>query len=335
MMEYNKKNIKSNIVNFINNIRFINKMYSGLGTILMLHRVYPHEDNKLAPNERLKVSPGFLEQLIVDLKKENYHFISLDELYDILKNGRKVEKQIVFTLDDGYADNYKIAYPIFKKHNIPFTIYITTSFPDQKAILWWYLIEDLIVKNEKIVLSDNREYVCKNKEEKIDTFNKIRKLIQSLEKDGFLINLNNLFKNYDIDWFSKSKELSLNWQQIIELSKDELVTIGGHTVNHLALNQLSEDEVRDEVLKANKIIESKINKKVEHFAYPFGSKSQIMQREFDIVKSLNFKTVTTTRKGNIFSKHINYTECLPRVVLTDNFKIEDLGKITRKKVVTI
>ena len=334
-MQFNKKFIKSYITDFINDIGFIKTFYSGLGTVLMLHRVYPLENNKLAPNERLKVSPEFLEQFIIKLKKENYDFISLDDLYIILKNGEKAKKKIVFTLDDGYADNYEIAYPIFKKHNIPFTIYITTSFPDQKAILWWYLLEDLIIENEEIILSDDRKFSCKTEEERIDTFNKIRKLIQSLKKDDFLNNLQKLFKNYDIDWLEKSKTLCLNWEQIVKLSKDELVTIGGHTVNHLALNQLSEDEVINEVLEANRIIESKINKKIEHFAYPFGSRSEIMQREFDIVKNLHFKTVTTTRKGNIFSEHANYFECLPRLSLNDHFNMREIGKIKRTRVVTL
>jgi peptidoglycan/xylan/chitin deacetylase (PgdA/CDA1 family) len=334
-MQFNKKFIKSYITDFINDIGFIKTFYSGLGTVLMLHRVYPLENNKLAPNERLKVSPEFLEQFIIKLKKENYDFISLDDLYIILKNGEKAKKKIVFTLDDGYADNYEIAYSIFKKHNIPFTIYITTSFPDQKAILWWYLLEDLIIENEEIVLSDDRKFSCKTEEEKIDTFNKIRKLIQSLKRDDFLNNLQKLFKKYDIDWLEKSKTLCLNWEQIVKLSKDELVTIGGHTVNHLALNQLSEDEVINEVLEANRIIESKINKKIEHFAYPFGSRSEIMQREFDIVKNLHFKTVTTTRKGNIFSEHANYLECLPRLSLNDHFNMREIGKIKRTRVVTL
>ena len=334
-MKFNKKSIKSNITDFINDIGFVSTLYSGLGTILMLHRVYPLENNKLAPNERLKVSPEFLEQFIVELKKENYSFISLDELYDILKNGKKVKKKIVFTFDDGYADNYEIAYPIFKKYNIPFAIYITTSFPDQKAILWWYLLEDLIIKNEEIVLSNGRKFSCRTEEEKIDTFNKIRKLIQSLERDGFLNNLQKLFEYYDIDWFDKSKELCLSWEQIIELSKDELVTIGGHTVNHLALNQLSEKEIINEILEANRIIEDKINRKIEHFAYPFGSRSEIMQHEFDIVKKLHFKTATTTRKGNIFPEHANHLECLPRFSLNDHFNIRETGKIKRTKVVTL
>lgn len=334
-MDYYKELIKTNIIKFINKTKMLNNYYLGIGTIFLLHRVHPFENNRLAANEGLKVSPEFLEQFILDLKKNNYTFISLNELYTILKNGKKLEKQIVFTLDDGYFDNYKIAYPIFKKYNVPFSVYVTTSFPDQKAIQWWHILEDLIVKNEKIVLSDDREYNCKTKEEKNDTFMKIRELILSFKKDNFLDNLNKLFENYHIDWFDRSKKMSMSWKEITELSRDELVTIGGHTVNHLAFNQLSEDEIINEIVEANRIIESKINKKIEHFAYPFGSRSEVMKREFNIIKKLNFKTTTTTREGNIFLEHINHLECLPRTTLCENFRLDDLGKIRRKKVVTI
>ena len=125
---------------------------------------YPFEDNKLLPNENMKVSPLFLEKFIIELKSKGYEFISLDRLYEILKNGEKVEKQIVFTLDDGYEDNYKIAYPIFKKYNVPFAVYITTSFPEKKAILWWYILEDLIIENSEIILFDGLKYICKTEE---------------------------------------------------------------------------------------------------------------------------------------------------------------------------
>ena len=329
------KIIRSSLVKFINNIGLVNNMYAGIGTIFMLHRVCPLEGNKLLSNERLKISPEFLERLILNLKNDGYSFISLDELHDILKSGKKINKQMVFTLDDGYVDNYEIAYPIFKKHAVPFTIYVTTSFPNRVAILWWYVLEDLILENEKIVLSRGREYICITIDEKNDAFNQIKKLIISLEKDNFLDNLNALFENYNIDWFGKSKELCMNWQQIIELSKDTLVTIGRHTVNHLALNQLSEDEIINEIVEANRMIENNINKRVEHFAYPFGSRFEIMERELSIVKNMNFKTATTTRKGNVYLEHIDYLECLPRFDLTENFKIEEIGKIRKEKIVTV
>lgn len=327
--------MKKQIVNLLSRLPFINSYFSGLATIFMLHRVHPFEDNKLLPNENMKVSPKFLEKFIVKLKSKGYEFISLDRLYEILKNGEKVEKQIIFTLDDGYEDNYEIAYPIFKKYNVPFAVYITTSFPEKKAILWWYILEDLIIENSEIVLFDDSKYICKTEEEKIDTFLKIREIIISFKQENFLEKLNELFVNYKIDWFLKCDELAMSWDEIKKLSEDEIVTIAGHTKNHYALNRLIKDGVIKEIVEANELIESKINKKIEHFAYPFGSRNEIGQREFDIIKSLNFKTVTTTRKGNIYYKHVNYLECLPRIMLTEDFKIENIGRMRRRKLVTI
>ena len=49
--------------------------------------------------------------------------------------------------------------------------------------------------------------------------------------------------------------------------------------------------------------------------------------KFDIIKTLGFKTVTTTRHGTIYLEHNNYMECLPRVMLTENFDISYTGKI--------
>lgn len=319
----------------LSSIPFINNYYSGIATIFYLHRVDYIDSNKLFPNENMKVSPEFLESFIVELKSKGYEFISLNRLYEILQNGERVKKQIVFTLDDGYKDNYEIAYPIFKKHNVPFTIYITTSFPQNEAILWWYVLEDLILSHDTIILSDGQLFECKSKEQKKNTFLKIREIILGLKQGDFLESLDELFSNYKIDWFAKNRELCMNWEQIIDLSKDELCTIGCHTVNHYRLNQLSIDEVKFEIIEAKKIIEQKTGKKVEHFAYPFGSKYEVGKREFNIVKSLGFKTATTTRRGNIYYEHKNYLECLPRFMLTENFNLDEITKVRRQRVVTL
>lgn len=320
---------------FFSSLPFVRSYFSGMITIFMLHRVYPFEPHKLSPNENMKISPEFLDKFIVELKSKGYEFISLDRVYEILQNGEKVKKQIVFTLDDGYKDNYEIAYPIFKKHNLPFAIYITTSFPERTAILWWYVLEDLILSNNFLKLNNGKVYECKSKEQKEKVFLEIRKIILGLKKENFLKSLNELFCHYEIDWFGKNKELCMSWEQIVELSKDRLCTIGGHTKNHYALNQLSIEEVKSEIVEANKLIEDKIGEKVEHFAYPFGSRAEIGLREFDIVKSLGFKTATTTRYGTIYPEHKKYLECLPRIMLTEDFDIRNIGNIRRKRVVTV
>ena len=106
----------------------------------MLHRVDDFETGKLWCNEHMKVTPDFLDSLIIKLK-EKYDIIPLTEVPSRLKQKNK-RKFIVFTMDDGYKDNLTKALPVFKKHNAPYTIFVTTDFPDKKAVLWWYELED-------------------------------------------------------------------------------------------------------------------------------------------------------------------------------------------------
>lgn len=322
--------LKTIVIDQLSKFRIINNLYSGIATIFMLHRVFPFEKNKLFPNENMKVSPEFLENFIIKLKKGGYEFINLDRLTEILANNEKVKKQIVFTLDDGYLDNFTHAYPVFKKLKVPFTIYLTSSFPEGKCILWWYILEDLLLENDFIELSTGT-YSCKTQKEKSEVFIQIRELIiNSTETETFI---ETLFSKYKIDWYQPCREKAMNWNQIVELSTDELVTIGGHTVNHLVLNSLEESLVINEIVKGNKIIEEKIKFSVNHFAYPFGSKTEITKRELDIVKGLNIKTATTTRNGNIFPKHKNYLNALPRIMLRENMELSEIGKIKRKRIV--
>lgn len=327
--------MKDTILNFLSKNSLISNYYAGIGTIFMLHRVHPYEKNKLSPNENLKVTPQFLESLIIDLKTKGYQFISLDRLHEILINQIKAEKQILFTLDDGYRDNYEIAYPIFKKYNIPFTIYITTSFPENTALLWWYVLEDLIIENNEIILSDNSRYNCKTRENKIASFKGLRKRIIAFEQNCFIEKLHDLFRSYNLDWFSKGKDLSMNWEQIKEISDDPIVTIGGHTKNHFALNKLSQSAIIDEIVNGNMLIEKHIDKKIEHFAYPFGGSNEIGKREMDVVKQLGFKTSTTTRYGNIYKQHQSNLECLPRNMLTDKYQLSELNKVRINRKVTL
>lgn len=291
------------------------------GTIIFtLHRVSEKNENVISHNENLKVSPTFLEKTVKTLAEQDFAFISLDELYGRLQDGISFKKAVVFTLDDGYKDNYTNAYPIFKKYNVPFTIYIATALPNNTAILWWDLLADLIKKNDILILNDGTEYNCSSKKDKENSFLEIREKIMHLPQKTFKEELFKLFGNYekDLDWYKSVQEYALSWDEIKELSKDELVTIGGHTVNHLTLRDLSNDEIFTEIVDANKEIESIIDKKVEHFAYPFGGKNEINKKAFEIVKQLDLKTATTTNFGKVNWWHKNKLEQLPRIMLTED-----------------
>jgi len=321
--------------NLFNIFPWFNSGYHQVATIFMLHRVYPLKKKNLSPNENLKISPMSLENFILELQTKGYEFISLDRLYEILQNGEKVKKKIVFTLDDGYRDNFIHAYPLFKKYKVPFTIYITTAFPDRKAVLWWYTLEELLLENDQIDLSNGLTFKCSTKNEKEFAFRKIREQILSRSDIEILENLKQLFKNYEIDWQKKHETLMLDWEQIKKLSQDELCTIGGHTLNHLSLRKLSIEDIIKEVLDANNLLYKYTGKKIKHFAYPFGCQTTTGKREYDIIKELGLKTAVTTRNGNIYLQHKEHMESLPRVYLGEDFNLKKLKKVKKKKFVLL
>lgn len=312
-------NLKNIIRKFLNSklaitvSKVFNPVYGGVGSIIMFHRVVLSEEDIIAND--IEISVKYFEELIQFFKQNNYDFISLDEMYEIINNKKQVNKFVVFTFDDGYIDNYEIVYPILKKHNIPFAIYISTSFPDEESFLWWYALKELIDTKSKIeFIINSKKYIFEvNHNNKKSVFTRIRRMFLELENNQQEIFIKNFLDTYCINYLKYSKDLTMSWENIIELSKDELVTIGAHTKNHVNLSSCTFEEASEEMSKSKSIIENKIDKKVRHFAYPFGSKKEADTREFSLAKKLKFKTAVTTRIGNIHWEYHKNMHSLPRI----------------------
>lgn len=120
-----------------------------LGRILMLHRVV--EQRGQGENRELEITPEFLEQTIRDYKQKGCRFVSIDEVCEILEKGEVDKPFVCLTFDDGYRDNYTNALPILKKEQVPFAIYVTTGFIDNKLLMWWYPNERLGLSRDELL----------------------------------------------------------------------------------------------------------------------------------------------------------------------------------------
>jgi len=314
------KNIAFNLLYLTRSYIITRPAYSGAGTILALHRVCPKSKRKrILGNSGSEITPEVLDRIIRFFIDQNYEIISLDQMFQVLKDGMFDKKFVVFTFDDGYADNLIYAYPVFKKYGIPFTIYVTTSFPDRQAVLWWDLLEDLVLQEDRIYFEIENETVeldCSTTVEKENTFQKIRSLIINNYGNDHLEQVRKIFGPYGVDLYGKTDKLALSWEQIEQLSMDPLVTVGAHTVNHFALSKLSRSNAKHEIMGSKRKLESRIGRNVEHFTYPFGTRNEAGEREFKIVRECGFKTATTARPGNIFFAHRGHMECLPRALIS-------------------
>src|SRR5580704_1012282 len=122
----------------------------GVGMILMLHRVRQPRPVRFQPNAHLEVRPRFLERVVRKLRRSSIDIVSLDEMHRRMVEGDFKRRFVCVTFDDGYRDTLQVAYPILKKHEVPFAVYVATSFPDRLGELWWLALEAVIGRNNRI-----------------------------------------------------------------------------------------------------------------------------------------------------------------------------------------
>ena len=293
------------------------KKNGAIGLVYMLHHIAEKNPHGIPTNEDLKVSPAFLERIIIKYKKQGFNFIPLDQLNKIITSNKKPERPfIAFTIDDGYLDNYTKAFPVFERQQVPFTIFVATDFIDKKAILWWDILEGLVLNNDYVKMGGD-EYQCHTFQEKWNTFRIIREKILHIDQTKLEKGLKEAFAHYDIDWYEPVQRQTMSWEQIKEISQHPLCTIGGHTVSHLALNKLSEQEFQEEVANGIAKLQSAIGKPIQHFAYPYGSPNEIGEREYDLISEFNFMTVFTAYGGCITENNKHQITHLPRVYLNE------------------
>lgn len=133
--------------------KFHNLTHPVMGRILMLHRVVEHR-SEMPEQRELEATQQFLEQTINEYRQQGYRFVSIDQACNILAGKDKGKPFICLTFDDGYQDNHDVAYPLLKQHGVPFAIYVTTGFIDNKLPMWWYPNEQLGISIESLKALD-------------------------------------------------------------------------------------------------------------------------------------------------------------------------------------
>jgi peptidoglycan/xylan/chitin deacetylase (PgdA/CDA1 family) len=84
----------------------------------------------------------------------------------------------------------------------------------------------------------------------------------------------------------------MSWQQIQNLDPN-LITIGSHTATHIDLPQADPERLDRELSRGKEILESRLDRRVEHFAYPNGN---FNQQVLPFVRKY-YSSAVTTRRG--------------------------------------
>ena len=86
----------------------------------------------------------------------------------------------------------------------------------------------------------------------------------------------------------------MNHQEIKTLAQDPLFNIGGHTTHHTNLGQqLSPEELENEIVQDKKNLENITGKPIDFFAYPSGNVKNIHVNSMSVIKNAKYKAAFT------------------------------------------
>ena len=295
----------------------------GLGVIFTLHQVSPELPRPFEPNRILKVTPDFLDEVIREVVAEGFEILPLDAVEARVTAAKKDRPFACFTLDDGYRDNREHAYPVFKRHNAPFAIYVPTDYADGRGDLWWVVLETVVSSAPSISIQMDgsmQHFQTGSVGEKTAAFEAIYWWLRRIPEDRARQVVAELAQSIGYDASQLCASLIMNWDEIRELAADPLVTIGAHTCRHLALAKLDAGTALAEMTRSAARIEAELGRPCRHFSYPYGGSDTASSREFELAARAGFKTAVTTRKGLILNRHARQLTALPRVSLNGDYQ---------------
>ncbi len=303
--------------------RLIEPYARGAGLVFVLHQVCRVRRKSFAPNRILTLDPGFLESVILKVRAAGLDIITIDEMHRRLVSGQCDRRFAVFTLDDGYRDTLTQAYPVFKRHNVPFTVYVPGDFPGGRGELWWLALEAIIAKRGAINVdlgAGDEKFATKTTAEKWSTYDWIYWRLRSMSEVRQRTIIRDLCARYDYDLASHCRSLIMSWKELRGLATDPLATIGAHTQGHFAVAKLSDEDALEEMAKGAARLERELGARPLHLSYPYGDERSAGPRDFQMASELGFKTAVTTRKGMIFPEHKDHLTALPRVSLNGDYQ---------------
>lgn len=288
------------------------------GAIFTLHRVLPDDPADFSPNAILQVKPDFLDDMIQRVRQLGYDIVDLDEAVRRIESDGHVRRFVVFTFDDAYRDNLRYALPILRKHQCPFTLYVPTALVDGTGEVWWQALEDIIARQNGLAVELHGETTIVPTEtlaEKRTAFEQIYAQMRTMPEPERVALLADLAAKYGFDIAAHCRSLIMDWNELRTFARDQLCTIGAHTVHHFELSKLPAEQARTEIELSLKVLQAQFGKRPLHLSYPIGSRVAAGPREYDMAAALGLRSAVTTIPGALYRRNRDTLMSLPRISL--------------------
>ena len=269
-------------------------VFQNVCIVLMYHRVV--EQLPLEPYDRdLCVTRGTFD-MHIDLLRQLFTVVPIEQIARSRPGGRIC----AITFDDGWLDNYQVAYPILKKYQVPATIFLPAAIIGTAEWFWFEAMWDLACKSvthqrQDRLVSYFQGHTPSWREESL-TSSSVLRLIGCLKLEN-ATTLERLVQDaYKVLDITPPKDRILfNWQEAAEMGKNG-ITFGSHGLNHRILPTLNYQEKAEEINCSFSVLQEHDIPIARVFCYPNGDWDDDC---LEILSDSDYLGAVTTQAGRI------------------------------------
>ena len=235
-------------------------------------------------------------------------------------------KAVALTFDDGYRDNYEVAYPLLKRYGVPASFFVCPGLIDSHQGFWWDEIYALVEKTRATELNVEKLMQVSgmppySQDGVLSLLTGQLKILageilvtqgKRMSPQVLTVYLERLKEVLGNSLASNVREQTLmGWGEIREMHRDGM-EIGSHTMTHPMLTQVSESVMRTELSDARARLAEVLGTAPEGFVYPSGAFSATAR---NIVREAGHIYACTSQSGFIGGTADQHL--LPRVNVSD------------------
>jgi peptidoglycan/xylan/chitin deacetylase (PgdA/CDA1 family) len=226
---------------------------------------------------------------------ENFSIVSLSAAINLLKNGAVDKPTVVLTFDDGYQNNFDVAFPVLKQYGIPATIFLTTGLVDSSDTVWFcHIIRALSCTLKQSIRWNDTDLDLSKPRLRAAASIRLQASLKEYPPAELGSLVQRIYEVLDVDPLTPldldSPFRMLTGSSIRTMLESGLVEFGAHTQTHAILSLLSPEDQWREISCSVTAVEHVTGQPCRLFAYPNGR-----TRDYDA------KTIGLLRKCGVFA----------------------------------
>jgi peptidoglycan/xylan/chitin deacetylase (PgdA/CDA1 family) len=234
--------------------------------------------------------------------KEHFDVVHLTEAVTRMRGGTVQRPTAVITLDDGFRNNYEVAFPILRAEKLPATIFVTTGLVGTDDTVWFCRLNHALASTSKCLLEwEENRFDISAAEAKCKVAAIIQAKLKAYPHPQLLDELRKIIlllgNDPDCPIEIDSPFRMLSQEAIAAMTATGLVEVGAHTRSHAILSLLSPQERQAEIEQSLDAVRKLTGRPCSLFAYPNGRREDYDQDSICILKTLGVHACVTAIEG--------------------------------------